>query len=181
MNINILLPYKEEYDNFNSGAVSIFVKDQLKFSKLKNQTFIYGISSKKKNIERFITLPKSKYLRNLNYVKNFSNIVKKEKSIIELHNRPQYFIYLKKKNPNNKYCLYIHNDPLGLKGSKSIKERKYILENCNYLIFISEWIKNKFFTGLDIHCYSNYEVIYHGSNKIKKIPKKKILFFFAVN
>ena len=38
MNINILLPYKEEYDCNNSGAVSIFVKNNFKYSKLKKKS-----------------------------------------------------------------------------------------------------------------------------------------------
>ena len=177
MNINILLPYKEEYDCNNSGAVSIFVKNNFKYSKLKKKIYIFGIKTKSKE-KNFIHLPKSKYLKNYSYVRSFSKILKKNKSIIEIHNRPQYFHYLKKKLPNNNYILYFHNNPLELSGSKSLKEREYIIRNCNYLLFISDWIKKKFFLGLNDKEFSNYKVIYHSLKKSKQIPpKKKIIFF----
>jgi glycosyltransferase involved in cell wall biosynthesis len=177
MKINILLPFKEEFDSNNSGAVSIFVKNNIKYSKLKKKIYIFGVKTKTKEIN-FKYLPTSKYLTNYNYVRSFSKILKKDKSIIELHNRPQYFNYLKNNLPNNYYILYFHNNPLELNGSKSLKEREYIIKNCNYLIFISDWVKNKFFTGLNHSNFNNYQVIYHSLNKIKKIPhKKKIVFF----
>jgi len=177
MKINILLPYKEEYDCNNSGAVSIFVKNNFKYSKLKKKIYIFGTKTKSKE-KNFIHLPKSKYLKNYSYVRSFSKILKKNKSIIEIHNRPRYFNYLKKKLPNNNYILYFHNNPLELSGSKSLKEREYIIRNCNYLVFISDWIKKKFFLGLNDKEFSNYKVIYHSLKKSKKIPlKKKIIFF----
>ena len=95
MNINILLPYKEQFDGINSGAVSILVKDQIKYSKYKNKIKIFGIGNSK--LKNFNALPKSKYLRNFSYVRSFSNLINNEKSIIEIHNRPQYFKYLHKK------------------------------------------------------------------------------------
>jgi len=177
MNINILLPYKEEYDSSNSGAVSILVSDQVKYSKYKNNIKIFGIgSSKAKN---FISLPKSKFLRNFSYVRAFSNLISDNQSIIEVHNRPQYFNYLSRKLNKNYYILYFHNNPLELNGSKSVSEREYILKNCKFIIFLSEWIKNKFFTDIDSNSYSNFKVIYPGSNKIRKLPNKQKIIFFA--
>ena len=177
MNINILLPYKEEYDSSNSGAVSILVKDQVNYSKFCKNIKIFGIgNSKHKN---FVSLPKSKYLRNFSYVRNFYNLINKDKSIIEIHNRPQYFNYLYKKSFYNIYILYFHNNPLELSGSKSLDERIYILKNCKVIIFLSEWIKNKFFTGLDINKYNNFKVVYPGCDKLKKLPNKQKIIFFS--
>ena len=118
MNINILLPYKEEFDSSNSGAVSILAKDQIKYSKYKNKIKIFGIGNSK--LKNFIPLPKSRYLRNFSYVRNFSNLIDDKVSIIEIHNRPQYFNYLHKKLNHNSYVLYFHNNPLELNGSKSV-------------------------------------------------------------
>jgi len=178
MKINILLPFKEEFDCNNSGAVSILVKEQFKYSKFKKNINIYGVktSSKHKN---FISLPRAKYLKNFSYVRSFSKILNKEKSIIELHNRPQYFHYLKKKHPINNYILFFHNNPLELTGSKSIAEREYILKNCSYLVFLSKWIKEKFFEEIDIKLHNNFKVIYPGVDKIKNIPKKKKIILFC--
>ena len=45
--IAILLPYKEKYNIDNAGAASIWMKDYIKYSKLKSITTIYG--NQKKN------------------------------------------------------------------------------------------------------------------------------------
>ena len=177
MNINILLPYKEQFDSLNSGAVSILVKDQIKYSKYKDNIKVFGIGHSK--LKNFISLPKSKYLRNFSYVRNFANLINDKQSLIEIHNRPQYFNYLHKKLKDNKYVLYFHNNPLELNGSKSIDERKYILKNNKIVIFLSEWIKNKFFTDIDPNSYFNFKVIYPGSSKLKKLPNKKNIIFFS--
>lgn len=179
MKINILLPYKEEYLNQNAGAVSILVSEQLKFSKFKKNINIFGISRNfKLKLNNFTSLNQSKFFRNSNYVKEFSRVIGKKKSLIELHNRPAYFNYLKKKLPANKYLLFFHNDPTELDGSKSIKERQYIYENCDKIIFLSNWIKDRFFNGLKISKTNNFLVFYPGANKIKKIPKKKNIIVF---
>ena len=40
--IAILLPYKEKFTNKDAGAASIWVKDYLRKSKLRNKTIVYG-------------------------------------------------------------------------------------------------------------------------------------------
>ena len=40
--IAILLPYKEKYSEDQAGAASIWVKDYLKLSKLRDKTLVYG-------------------------------------------------------------------------------------------------------------------------------------------
>ena len=45
--IAILLPYKENYTINNAGAASIWVKDYLAVSKLKESTIVFGNLNKK--------------------------------------------------------------------------------------------------------------------------------------
>ena len=72
----------------------------------------------------------------------------------------------------------IHNDPLNLKGSISIEQRKNLLNICNKIYFVSSWVEEKFFDGLDKNFYSNYKTIYPSINKINKFQKKKNYNFF---
>ena len=44
-------------------------------------------------------------------------------------------------NPNN----ITENDPQEMKGSKSINERLLILKYCAKIIFVSEWVRSRFF------------------------------------
>ena len=137
--IFIILPYKESIDPNSAGAVSIYVKDTTKYSKYKKDIKI--ISSE--NFE------KAKIFKNKNYIMNFCNKYKNTKiDIIEIHNRPEYLTYIKKYFPSAKINLFFHNDPLTLRGSENIDDRKYILSNTNKIIFLSNWIQQMFFYRL---------------------------------
>ena len=161
-NIFIILPFKESLDPSKSGAVSIYIKDSLKYSKYKNNIKIISSNN----------FSNSKFFRNKNYIIEFCNKYKNTKiSIIEIHNRPEYVKILKKYFPNSKIILTYHNDPLNLRGSILPSEREYILKNCEKIIFISKWIKSRFFIKTSSNIRNNYELIYHGVLKKKNILK----------
>jgi len=178
MNIHILLPQKEFFLKKSPGAVSIMVSDQLKFSKFKKEIKVYGSISDEKSYKSFFyPIKKSFFFKNKNYLNEFSKFSIKKNSIIEIHNRPFYFKYLKKVYPDSKFILYFHNNPLDLKGSQTTSERKYLLSNCNHIIFLSNWIKKKFFKNLKVNV-KNHSVVYPGCVKLKKIPIKKNFIVF---
>ena len=116
-NIFIILPFKESLDPNKSGAVSIYIKDSLKYSKYKNKIKIISSND----------FSNSKFFRNKNYMLQFCKKFKDQNiSIIEIHNRPEYVKILKKYFPNTKIILTYHNDPLNLRGSILPSEREYI-------------------------------------------------------
>ena len=173
--IFVILPYKESLNPTKAGAVSIYVQDSLTYSKYKKR--IQLISSD--------DFSNSKLFRNKTYINNFCKKYENNKiSIIEIHNRPEYAKILKKKFPNSKIVLTYHNDPLNLRGSINSEERQNLLEICTEIVFISKWIKNRFFTNIkDIK--NNSKIIYHGIKKKNKInqkkKKKQILFVGKLN
>jgi len=175
-NIFIILPYKESLDPNKAGAVSIYIKDFLKYSKYKNNIKIISSNN----------FSNSKLFRNKNYINEFCKKYKKLKiSIIEIHNRPEYVKILKKNFPNTKIILTYHNDPLSLRGSILPSERENILKNCEKIIFISKWIRSRFFIKTSSNIRNNYELIYHGVLKKNNIDirkkNKNILFVGKLN
>ena len=167
MNISILLPYKENFSSEYAGAVSIFIKEITLKSKYKNSITIFGNTKYKKDLfKNYINLKlegKSIIQSNSDtYVNNFI----KEKTvmnsdIIEIHNRPNYL----KKILNiikPKKILYFHNNPLEMSGSKTIKDRLFLIENLHKIIFNSEWTKEQFLFNLP--------------NIYKKIPKLIVVY-----
>ena len=54
-----------------------------------------------------------------------------KKQLIEIHNRPYLINQINRFNQFR--IFFFHNDPLTMKGSKSIKERQNILENGCFL------------------------------------------------
>jgi glycosyltransferase involved in cell wall biosynthesis len=174
--IFIILPFKESLDPNKSGAVSIYIKDSLKHSKYKDNIKIISSSD-------FVN---SKFFRNKNYINEFCRKYKKSKiSIIEIHNRPEYVSILKKNFPDSKLILTFHNDPLKLRGSVLSSEREKILKDCEKIIFISKWIKSRFFIETSSNIRNNFRIIYHGVLKKKNIniktKNKNILFVGKLN
>jgi len=181
MKISILLPYKENFSSKYAGAVSLFVKDTTVNSKYFNSTYIFGsMEYKKPFLKRYINIRlKKKFLQSSskNYVKEFLD---KEKLInsdlIEIHNRPNYIKYLK--DVEKKIILFFHNDPLSMTGSVTIKDRIFLLNNIDKILFNSKWSQKRFFIGIENEkilkqktsvCYqstSNTEINFKKKEKI---------------
>ena len=182
--IAILLPYKENYTINNAGAASIWVKDYLKFSNLKNRTIIYGnLNYKLKpltNNFKNIDISKTILSKNIFYTKQLFNEYKKKKfSIIEIHNRPESLIYMIKNKVSSKLIFIFHNNPQEMRGSTSIKERIFLAEKTDHIYFVSKWVKNKFFEGLPYKNRNNCEILYPSISKLKKFPRKENLIIFC--
>jgi len=185
MKISVILPYKENFSSEYAGAVSLQLKDTINLSKYRNNIKIFGSTTFKQNIlkKNYINLSTKKFFFQSTsnvYIKNFLNHENKEPSkLIEIHNRPNYVKNIYKINKN--LVLYFHNNPLDIKGSKTIDERNDLLKKVKKIIFISNWIKNQFLKGIDKSFIKKkqLEVISHSTNKkfISFKNKKKIILF----
>ena len=176
MNISILLPYKENFSPNYAGAVSIFVKDTNEKSIFKKDSYVFGNMDYKKRLSNnYINLKLDKKFYESSsklYVENFIETQKKiNPDIIEVHNRPNYIQYLKNFY-TGKIILYFHNDPLTMNGSISITERKYLLQNIDFIIFNSNWSKKRFFIGID----DNNSIKSKTAICFQSAPKTKINF-----
>ena len=181
MKISILLPYKENFSPNYAGAVSLFVNDTVTISKYKKKITVFGNTHflRKFNLKyQNINIPKI-FLgsQSKRYVKEFCKIENNDKSdLIEIHNRPNYLPYLIDELPDRKFAIYFHNDPLTMTGSKSIRDRKFLLKNCHKILFNSNWSKKRFIQGMH-NKFLNSEkllVVYQSAKKQNiKINKKK--------
>ena len=174
-----ILPYKENYTKSKAQAAAIWVYDFLKFSRFKKNTLVIGSTKGKNylsknylniNIDNLGSKFSSSTIRYCNKIIKKIDDIKYD--LIEIHNRPLVFEYLKK-NINKKYILYFHNDPLSMKGSTSKKERLNLLNRVDKIIFVSKWVQKRFFLSLDQKLINKTEVVYPSINKIKIFPKKK--------
>jgi len=187
--IATILPYKENYTVSKAQAAAIWVADFYKYSKFKKKNFIFG-NTKEKNYlsENYININisnlKSKFSSSTkeycnNIIKNFKRV---KFDLIEIHNRPKVFEYLSSK-VQSKYILYFHNDPLTMNGSISKNERMNLLKNLEKIIFVSKWVRNRFFDDIDKKLIHKTEVVYPSINRINILPKKekKIVFVGKLN
>ena len=178
-----ILPYKENYSYEKASAASLWVAEFYNKSKFKKNNKIYGSTNSKKYLTRnYINIK----LNSINsrfksttkeYCEKLTDRINKEIfDIIEIHNRPLIFFNLVK-NINSKFIFYFHNDPLSMKGSKKISERLLFLKSAEKIIFVSHWVRNRFFLGIDKKLITKTEVIYPSVNLQKKNKKKKIITF----
>jgi glycosyltransferase involved in cell wall biosynthesis len=182
--IATILPYKENYTFSKAAAASLWVSEFYKYSKFKKTNFIFGstdsndyLSKNYKNIN--VNNLKSKLSSStIEYCNQFIKSSKKFSfDLIEIHNRPLVYNYLNKK-VKSKYILYFHNDPLSMKGSKSIKERQSLINSIDKIIFVSKWVQKRFFLQLDQKLVAKTEVIYPSIHLEKKLfPKKNRIVF----
>ena len=183
--IATILPYKENYTFAKASAASLWVSEFYKKSKFKSFNHIYGhtkykdyltnnyvnidlknIKSKLKSATREYSHKLIKKFRSLNY------------DIIEVHNRPLILNEISR-FIKTRYIMYFHNDPLSMKGSKTIKERLLIISSVEKIIFVSEWVQKRFFIDLDDKLKIKTEVVYPSVNYKKKMIKKQNYITFV--
>ena len=192
MKISILLPYKENFSPEYPGAVSLFVYETTKISKLKKITTVYGNTNYKSKFNvKYTNINLTKNIfssQTKNYVLKFISIEKNNlSSIIEVHNRPSYIHILNKNLKKRLFTLFFHNDPLTMDGSKTIEQRKTLLKICYRIIFNSSWSKKRFLEGLESnYINSNKLLIFYqsakkGSLSLVNNKKKWITFVGKLN
>ena len=182
--IATILPYKENYTYSKAQAAAIWVNDFFKYSNYKNHNFIFGNTDSKDYLTKnYINVPLKNKLSKftsttIEYCNNFINLDQKYNfDIIEIHNRPLIFNYLYDK-VNKKFILYFHNDPLSMKGSKTVSERLDLLKKIDKIIFVSKWVQNRFFKNIDTKLIDKTEVVYPSIHKeTKRLKKNKNIIF----
>ena len=183
LNIATILPYKENFTFGKASAASLWVSEFFRNSKYKKNNIIYGHTKSKDYLSKNY---KNVNLKNLksklkSTTKEYAEKLTKELiinnfDIVEIHNRPQLLFKLTNKI-KSKFIFYFHNDPLSMKGSKSINERLKILHAVEKIIFVSEWVRERFFLNIDEKLKTKTEVVYPSVNKQKKIKKERIIVF----
>ena len=181
--IATILPYKENYSFEKASAASLWVAEFYKKSKFRKKIFIYGNTNSKNYLTKnYININlKSLKSKLRSSTKEYSlklikEIIDNKYDLVEIHNRPLILSNLVNKI-ECRFIFYFHNDPLSMKGSKTIHERLLILKNVDKIIFVSEWVKKRFFSGLDEKLSTKTEVIYPSVKKQPIVKKSKYITF----
>ncbi|WP_099340328.1 glycosyltransferase [Candidatus Fonsibacter ubiquis] len=180
--IAVLLPNKEDFSTNNAAAASIWVRD-FNRGEIINKQIVFGIATSSPLTKNFINLKKTNLIDNSYfYLKNFIKKLTNSIKIIEIHNRPHFFFFLKKKFPKYKFILIFHNDPNTLRGSKTIEDKIEILERCDEIVFVSNYVKQRFYHNIYSYIPVKGHIIYPATNYFnhnfkKKLKKKKTIIF----
>ena len=183
LKIATILPYKENYSADKASAASLWVAEFYRKSKFKKSNFIYGHTKSKKfltnnyiNINLKNTKSKLKSTTNEYANKLIKELNNKNFSIVEIHNRPQLLSKISNK-VKSRFIFYFHNDPISMKGSKTRKERLNILKSVEKLVFVSDWVRERFFVDIDQKLETKTEIVYPSVNKQSIVNKQKNIIF----
>ena len=183
LKIATILPYKENYSADKASAASLWVAEFYRKSKFKKSNFIYGHTKSKKfltnnyiNINLKNTKSKLKSTTNEYANKLIKELNNKNFSIVEIHNRPQLLSKISNK-VKSRFIFYFHNDPISMKGSKTRKERLNILKSVEKLVFVSDWVRERFFVDIDQKLKTKTEIVYPSVNKQRIVNKQKNIIF----
>ena len=185
----IILPFGENFNENSTGAAGLFVKESLNNELIKENKkkstkpfIIFGSEKKPFKIYKKIYYSlktEIRYFSNFKYIEDFiKQFSKKIINNIEIHNRPAYVKPLINAFPCARIFIFYHNDPQKIRGSKTVEERKFLNDRC-YNFFLSKYIRNCFFSGVEKNNNNNFFVIYPGLKKIKKIKNKKKIILFT--
>ena len=169
--ISILLPFKEGFSDKNFGSVSLYVKQINEYSKFLKNIKIYS-HSRYQPFDKFNVKHLPKSISHLFFGKNYGHTksfikslnLKKKPKIIEVHNRPKSIFQISHFLPLSKKFLFYHNDPLSFKEYSTLKSRKELINICDKICFVSEYLKERFLKDLSISHRDNLklQVIYNG-------------------
>ena len=183
LKIATILPYKENYSADKASAASLWVAEFYRKSKFKKSNFIYGHTKSNKfltnnyiNINLKNTKSKLKSTTNEYANKLIKELNNKNFSIVEIHNRPQLLSKISNK-VKSRFIFYFHNDPISMKGSKTRKERLNILKSVEKLVFVSDWVRERFFVDIDQKLKTKTEIVYPSVNKQSIVNKQKNIIF----
>ena len=74
-------------------------------------------------------------------------------ALLEVQNRPYLIAALKRRRPDLKIALHLHNDPQSMDGSRSTAERAGLLAACAAVYCVSEFIARRFLEGVGDYEY----------------------------
>lgn len=186
-NIAVLLPFAEDFSPNKAGAISLFCHDISLLSRYRKNLVFYGrdgvVPYEKFQYQGL--KPRWRFLlgRNKGLAAAFLHFIqKKMPDLIELHNRPQVFFYLKKRLPHVPITFHFHNDPLTMKHTQDAKARVKMLEEATAVYCLSHYIRDRFLEDLEVpeSLKEKIHVVYNGIRRVSQsFPEKENIILYV--
>lgn len=146
--IGIVLPARETFTRLKSGAIALCMRDFAAYSRFSSDIAIFGAGpcdygnvhyQQIQNWRRWWKRDRTAY----------ADAIAIETSgfdLIEVQNRP--YMIQRLRRPGLKLALHLHNDPQTMNSSRTIAERTALLEACDGVYCVSDFIRGRFLDGL---------------------------------
>jgi len=151
--IFIVLPHREAFSRSASGAVALTVAQYVRHSALREGTQVLGgpVNDPLDPGVFFAVAPQNRWWRSQTgaFVKGcLAHMAPRMPRHIDVHNRVAVFHACVRRFPAATVSLWLHNDPLTMRGAKTPAQRLRILR-AGAVICVSEWLRARFLQGLD--------------------------------
>lgn len=150
--IAVILPPRERFRAADAGAVALTVHDFVLASRFQPQIVVFGGETQPFNDVSFCYVPTTwAWLlgKNLAYAQASINQLREQKVLlVEVHNRITLALRIKKALPNLAVTAHLHNDPHGMEGAKTAKQRQYLLEKVDAVYCVSEYVRQRLLEGV---------------------------------
>jgi UDP-glucose:(glucosyl)LPS alpha-1,2-glucosyltransferase len=144
--IGVVLPSREVFTLRKSGAVALCARDFAMFSRFADRIDILGAGD--------CEYPDVSYRRLAGWRRWWRReraayadaiaAAASDYALLEVQNRPYLIPPLHRRAPRAKLVLHLHNDPQSMHGARSPAERRRLLEMCDAIYCVSEFIRGRF-------------------------------------
>jgi len=135
----ILLPPRENFSLESAGAISLVVR---RFAGLAPTTFVMGT----RRAQTFAGIP---YVPVGGFLDIVRTLRRRRPDVMEVHQQPRLALALALLFRGRRVLLFIHNDPLAMRGLKTRWGRRLALRYLHRVVCVSTYLRARFMTGLD--------------------------------
>ncbi|MCX7383187.1 MAG: glycosyltransferase family 4 protein [Alphaproteobacteria bacterium] len=149
--VAIILPPRESFAPDSTGAIGLLVHRLARHPGLL-PSVVLGIPSGRPFADaEFVAVPPSWFPGNLarRYAGGVAAALRRiGPAAIEVHNRPDVALFLARRCPGVPVRLLLHNDPQGMRGLKSARERAGMLTYLAAVTTVSEHLRRRYLDGI---------------------------------
>ena len=150
--IAVILPPRERFRAADAGAVALTVHDFVLASRFQPQIVVFGGETQPFSDVDFCHVATSwswMVGKNLAYAYACITLLRKQNiQLVEVHNRITLALRIKKYLPRLAVAIHLHNDPHGMEGAKTAKQRQYLLEQIDVVYCVSEYVRQRLLEGV---------------------------------
>lgn len=178
--IAVVLPAREHFTRTRSGAVALCARDFARFSRFASRIDIFGADACDYDDVSYRQLEgwRRWWRRDRHAYADAVARGVRGYALIEAQNRPQTMPVLRRAAPDAKLVLHLHNDPQSMAGSRSLAERARLLDLCDAIYCVSDWVRGRLLQGLEDR-RGRALVMLNGVNVPEATPKKERIVAFT--
>ena len=148
--IGVVLPSRESFGLRKSGAVALCARDFQRFSGFAGRIDILGAGPCEYEDVSYRHIEGWRRWWKRDRTAYAEAVAQKLAGygLVEGQNRPPMMHVLRRRLPGAKLALHLHNDPQEMDGSRSARERGRLLEICDAIYCVSDFIAKRFLDGV---------------------------------